>query len=103
MLSTALTGHRFDSEARKMVVIAYTDDLIFHTYEPAHSPSLRNIFRTYEQATGAKKNSESKAIPLGRWNTSLFILGMLYGLDTNILSIRYLIRLAPCVDPHSKV
>jgi hypothetical protein len=56
--------------------------------DPTDIPLLQNILYTYGQATGAKtKNSKSKALLWGKWNTYIDVLGIHYVTEARILEI----------------
>jgi hypothetical protein len=60
---------------RKVVVIAYANDVTVILTELAEIPLLQNVINllhTHERATGAKINTrKSNAVPLETFNTSI--------------------------------
>jgi hypothetical protein len=88
-LDAVLTGPMFGTDTQKTVVIAY-DDAVTITPTEQTDMLLLQILHTYEQATGAKVNkSKSKALPLGKWNKPIDILGISYIHAAKTLGITY--------------
>ena len=78
-LEKKLTGVKIGRRETKTTVIAYADDVTIVISKPEDVPIVRDTLKTYEEAIGAKINTQkSKAIALGLWKTSLKILDIPY-------------------------
>ena len=60
----------------------------YHINDPTDIRLLHNILYTHEQATIAEINkSKTKDLILGRWNSSINVLGIIYMTETRVLRI----------------
>jgi hypothetical protein len=66
-------------------ITAYADDVSIFITSPADIPTVQDVLRAFEKASGAKiSTTKSKILALSNWNTQLDILGVPY---TDTLSI----------------
>ena len=92
-LASTLTGIRVGSIGTHSAVLAYADVTI-----PLQSPSdihqIQIILDQYGAASGAKINKwKSKATGVGRWDTTVNIMGIMYHASVKILGIHLTTRI----------
>ena len=87
-LEKKLTGVKIGRRETKTTVIAYADDVTIVISKPEDVPIVRDTLKTYEEAIGAKINTQkSKAIALGSWNTSLKTMDTQCYTEMKVLSL----------------
>jgi hypothetical protein len=83
----ALSSLRLNNEVKKVVVTVYANDWNITLTYPRDIPLL-HILYTHEQTIDAKINeSKGKDLLLGKWNTSIDVLGIPFITETRVLGI----------------
>jgi hypothetical protein len=77
-----------------VAVIAYADDVTIFLTAPEDVEALRQVLRSYEQATGAKVNvTKSQALVDGRWDKARPVLEIPYCKELKVLGFRMSVTL----------
>jgi hypothetical protein len=78
-LHGALPGVQIDHRNEHTTITAYADDVSIFITSPGDIPTVGDVLRTFEKASGAKiSTTKSKILALSNWNTQLDILGVPY-------------------------
>ena len=89
-LASTLPGIRDGSSGTHSAVLAYADDVTILLQSPSDIPKIQNILDQYGCASGAKINiRKSKALGVGRWDTTVNIMGIQYHESVKILGIHF--------------
>jgi len=79
MLEQRLPGVRIGRGNRPISVVAYADDSTIFLTCMIEIPTIEEVIRLFEKASGAHLNTRKlQALPIGRWNTSANIIGIPY-------------------------
>jgi len=71
-------------------VLAYADDVTILLQSPSDIPQIQTILDQYAAESGAKINiRKSKAMGVGRWDTTVNIMGIQYSESVKILGIQF--------------
>jgi hypothetical protein len=90
-LASTLPGISVGSSGTHPAVLAYADDVMILLQSPSDVPQIQNILDQYGAAFGAKINiRKSKALGVGRWDTTVNIMGIQYHPSVKILGIQFM-------------
>jgi hypothetical protein len=89
-LASTLPGISVGSIGTHPAVLAYADDVTILLQSPSDVPQIPNILDQYGAASGAKINiRKPKAQGVGRWDTTVNIMGIQYHASVKILGIQF--------------
>jgi hypothetical protein len=89
-LEMELTGVKVGQRARRVSIVAYADDVTVFVTHPTDFVTIRNVVRTFEEATGAHLNpKKSKALAVGTWAKPPTILGIGFCHHVKILGVMF--------------
>jgi hypothetical protein len=90
-LASTLTGIRVGSSGSHSAVLAYADDVTILLQSTSDIPKIQTILNQYGAASGVKINiRKSKALAVGRWDTTENVLGIQYHEGVKILGLQFM-------------
>jgi len=88
-LENNIAGIQFGRGRIKTTVVAYADDVTIFATSPTDIPKIQEALHCYEEASGAKINMrKSRALAIGPWDTSVWIMDIPYHTEAKILGFR---------------
>jgi hypothetical protein len=89
-LASTFPGISIDSSGTHPAVLAYADDVTILLQCPSDLPKIQKILDQYGPASGAKINiKKSKVLGVGRWDTTVNIMGIQYHESVSNLDIQF--------------
>ena len=90
LLNEKVARLQIGRNGRRIVAVAYADDVTLCVTSPKDLPIIKDIIRTFEKASGARLNShKSKALAIAGWDATNTGLGIDFQPSIKILGITF--------------